>query len=87
MPVKTTFSELNQSNSALAATVSAALQSQNLTNPPTLPGDPGSWALPNSASGQMDKFGSVMADVHTMADVWAGYGIMQIVVILGLIFR
>lgn len=58
-----------------------------LTVPPTLVGDPGSWALPNGPQGQMQTYAAVMNSIHTMANAWSTYGIIQMVVTIGLISR
>lgn len=35
----------------------------------------------------MDAFALIMTRAQAMANAWAGYGIAQLVVVLGLIFR
>lgn len=46
-----------------------------------------SLALPDAPQGQMQTYAAFMYSIHTMADAWSAYGIMQMVVTIGLISR
>lgn len=53
---------------------------------PEHPGDAGRWLLPD-ADGDWDEWAGLMADVHSMAGLWAAYTLLQGIILVLLIFR
>lgn len=53
---------------------------------PEGPGDAGRWLLPD-ADGDWDEWASLMGSVHSMADLWAAYTLLQGIILVLLILR
>lgn len=90
LPQKVTFADLNSTDAVAAAAVTSYLTSSTgggITSVPVLASQPGTWALPDSPHGQMHMYAAVVHSVKTMADAWAIYGIVQMMVAIGIIAR
>ncbi|GIL51198.1 hypothetical protein Vafri_7273 [Volvox africanus] len=55
-------------------------------NVPSNAGDPGRWLLPTDDS-DWDALNEVMHTAHTLVEMWTVYGMMQAVVIVGLVIK
>lgn len=54
---------------------------------PTSPGDAGRWLLPDAAAGDWAAWARLMLGVHTLAQLWAAYTLLQGIILVLLIVK
>lgn len=78
---------LDPGNVTESASASLHAQVTNMgIDVPVAPGDPGRWLLPVDDS-DWDDLNSVLLNAHTLVKLWTTYGMLQAIVIIGLISK